>query len=440
MILDLDKAVHTGLDNNRDLKFLGRENLIAGKNLNLKYRNFFPELKLGYSESSTVAYYNPDSHIKKLSFGLSQDIYDRGLKKAELKLGKKELSIEKLKLYESEEEFTFRIISSFKEILKLDKEYEIFNETYKNTSLQLEIGKKELELGEITELSFLEMEIALSNIEIVLGKKKLEREKMLFSFSRLLNLKPEITLNITGEINTQYSGFTDNDPDFFIKAAREKSTSYMDKLLAREKAVENLKAVKRLNIPNIKADCGFSMSGEIFPLTEPGLDISVIFSFQKPGIPGSLSTAVSREEYERSKTVSAEVKPLSSLDSLYSEDTALINLEKSVWDIEDFRISNEFSIREILLEIEAAKQELDLLRKKLKISENKFLIEGLQLKLGEIKRIDYIESGIDLSKERINLVNSITELYQKEITLLKLCGIKDIIKTGSMIICSAKNL
>ena len=116
---------------------------------------------------------------------------------------------------------------------------------------------------------------------------------------------------------------------FFIKAAREKSTSYMDKLLAREKAVENLKAVKRLNIPDIKADCGFSMSGEIFPLTEPGLDISVIFSFQKPGIPGSLSTAVSREEYERSKTVSAEVKPLSSLDSLYSEDTALINLEKS---------------------------------------------------------------------------------------------------------------
>ncbi len=434
VLLDLDKAVHAGLYNNRELKFSGRETLIAGKNLNLKYRNFFPELKLGYSESASVAYYNPDSHIKKLSAGLSQEIYDRGIKKAELNIGKKELSIEKLKLIESEEDFTFQVITSFKEILRLDKELSILEETYSNTALQIEIARKELELGEITELSFLEMDIAFRNIGITLGKKKLEKDKSLFSFSRLLTLKPETSILLQGEINTEYAGFINNDPDFFIKALKEQSTSYREKILAREKAHENLESVKRQNIPDIKADCSFSMSGEMFPLTEPGLDISVTFSFQKPGFPGSVSAGIGKEEFERSRTITAEAKPLSSLENWYSEDSALLGLEKAVWDIENFRISNEFSVREMLLEIDSAKQELNLLKKKLRISESKFSIEQLQLRLGEIKRIDYIESSIELSKERIELLNSITELYQKEITLLRLCGIKDIIKTGGMII------
>jgi len=339
-----------------------------------------------------------------------------------------------MKLIESEEDFTFQIITSFKEILKLEKEFSILEETYNNTSLQVEIGRKELELGEITEINYLEMEIALSDMWIILGKKKLEKEKMLFSFSRLLTLKPDTLLSVKGEINTQYNGFTENNPDLFIRASREKSTSYMEIILAREQAGENLKAVKKQNIPDIKADCSLSMSGEVFPLTEPGLDISVTFSFSRPGFPGSLSTGISREEYERTRTVTAEAKPFSALENLYAEDTALVALERSAWAVEDYRINIEFTIREMLHEIEAGKKELEILREKLKVSERKYLIEELQLKLGEIKRIDFIESSIDLSKERITILNSISDLYQKEINLMKLCGIREIIKTGERII------
>ena len=111
-------------------------------------------------------------------------------------------------------------------------------------------------------------------------------------------------------------------------------------------------------------------------------------------------------------------------------------LARTGLEIEEFRINNSFNIRELVLEIASLKRELLLLREKIMVQEKKTEIEKLQLKLGEIKRLDYMESAIDLSKEKINLVDRIASLYQTEITLLRLCGIKNIIKTGANLINS----
>ena len=434
IILDLKSAVYTGLKNNRQLLFKGKENTLAEKNLKLKYREYFPEVKLSYSDSASVVYYNPDSHIKKLDLSLSQEIYDRGMRKSSINLGKKQLGLEKLKMDDSEEDFTFQVISSFKEILKLDMERTILEDTYLNTSKQLDVGRKELELGEITSLSYLEMEIANRNVELLLERKKNEKEKIIFSFSRLLTLNPDIKTEITGVINTDYNGFIKDNADFFIKTAEEKSSLYKEKLLERESAYQNYKITAKENIPDVKAGCGFSMSGEEFPLTKPGFDMSVTFSFNKPGLPTSFTAGINKEEDERSRTISAETEPFTNLENIYIKDSSKLALDRTGWEIEEFRINNEFNIREMLIEIGSLKKELLLLREKLIIQEQKTEIEKLQLKLGEIKRIDYMESTIELSKERINLVNSIASLYQNEISLLKLCGIKNIVETGKNLI------
>ena len=434
LILDLEKAVYTGLKNNRELLFKGKENRLAEKNLKLKYRDYFPDVKLSYSDAASVAYYNPDSHIKKLNLSLTQNIYDKGRRKSAIDLGKKQLVLEKIKTNDSKEDFTFQIISSFKDILKLCMEISILNNTYLITSGQLKIGKKEKELGGITILNYLEMEIAHKNIELVLKKKNNEKERKMFSFSRLLSLEPDIKLELTGAVNTEYNGFIIPNSDFFILTAAEKSSLFKEKFLERESAYQNYKITLKKNIPDMKTDCGFSMSGEDFPLTEPGFDISVTLSFNKPGLPSSFTAGINKEDNNRSRTINAESRPFSNLENIYTKDSAKLTLEKTVWGINEFRINNEFNIREILFEIDSLKKELILLRKKLKVQNKKTEIEKLQLKLGEIKRLDYMESTIELSKERINLINTIASLYQKEISLLRLCGIKNMIETSKNLI------
>ena len=430
MKLNLEKAVHTGLKNNRELMLKRKENMIAEKELKLKYRNYFPDFKLSYSDSANVLYRKPDTYAKKLSLSLTQDIYDRGRKKTTINLGKKQLSLEKLKTKDAEDDYVFQIISSFMEILKLDMETAILEKTFVNTSLQLEIGKKEAELGEITVLNLFEMEIANNDIELLVGEKKNEKEKMIFSFSRLLALKTDVYPEVMGRVNTEYNGFVEEDFSFFINAANKKSTLYREKLLEGETAYQNYKTASRENIPDIKADCSFSMSGHQFPLTEPGLDISLTLSFDKAGFPSSVTAGISREEMERSRTVTAETRPLSEIENIYLKESLSFALDKTMWGIENFKISNDFSIREMILDIESLKKELLLMRRKLEIQKNKTEIEKLQLKLGEIKRIDYIQSSIEFAKEKINLIDCIASLYQKEISLLRLCGIKNIIRTG----------
>jgi outer membrane protein TolC len=434
LFLDLKNAVYTGIKNNRELLFMGKDNLIHEKNINLKYRDYFPELKISYSDSATVAYYHPDSHLKKLSLSLTQELYGKGRKKAGIKLSKNQLVLKKLKTADAEEEYTFQVISSFKEILKLEMELSILENTAENTSLQLKIGTKELELGEITKLNFLEMEIAGSSIDLMLEKKKIELKKMIFSFSRLISLNPRITPIIEGKINTDYGGFLDEDADYFISASRKKSTAYREKLLAKESAYQNLKIFSRSELPEISTGCGFSMSGREFPLTESGIDLSVTFKLDRPGIPSSIKTGINKEGNNRSRSITAETNPFSDLENIHSEDSARIDLEKTIWAIEEFKKDNEFLIREMLSEIKSLNQELILLRKKLFVQKKKIEIEKLLLNLGEIKRSDFIESEIEFSNEKINLINSITSLYQKEISLLRLCGIKDIIRTGENLI------
>ncbi len=436
--LDLEEAVYTGLKNNRDLLFRGKENRLAEKNLYLKYRDYFPELILSYSDSASVVYYNPDSHIKKIGLSLTQEIYDRGKRRSAIDLRKKQLQLEKLKIDDSEEDFTFQVISSFKDILKLDMEISILDDTNLNTSQQLEIGRREMELGEITSLNYLEMEIAHRNIELLLERKNNEKKKMIFSFSRLLSLKSDIKPEITGLINTDYCGFIKENDDFFIKTAAEKSSNYKEKYLERESAYQNYKITEKENIPDVKADCGFSMSGEEFPLTRPGFDMSVTFSFDKPGLPSSFTAGINKEEYERSRTLTAQTGPFSNLENIHTREAARLNLDKKGWEIEEFKTVNDFNIRELLLDIDSLKRELILVREKLELQEKKTEIEKLQLKLGEIKRLDYMESTIELSKERINIINSIALLYQKEISLLRLCGIKNIVATGPSLIIRKK--
>ena len=436
---DLETAVYTGLKNNRELIFKGKENITAEKYLKLRYRDYLPEVKFTYTDSASVAYYNPDSHIKKLNFSLTQKIYDRGKRRASINLGQKQLNLEKLKTEDSKDEFVFQIISSFKDILKLEMEAAILDSTYLNTSRQLEIGLKEKELGEITSLSYLEMEIANRNIALLLERKNNEKEKLIFEFSRLLTLDPDLRPEITGKINTSYCGFITDDYSFFVKASGERSTAYAEKLLAGETADQNYAAAMKENIPDIKADCGFSISGEQFPLTTPGFDMSVTFSFSKPGIPSSVTAGISRDDSERSRIITAETAPFSDIGNIYSGETAKLAMERTARAIEEFKINNEFTVKEILLDIDSIKRELGLLRKKLSVYEKKRAIEELQLELGEIKRIDYVETTIDLSKEKINLVNTVASLYQKEISLLRLCGIKNILKTGSNIILKNKS-
>ena len=67
---------------------------------------------------------------------------------------------------------------------------------------------------------------------------------------------------------------------------------------------------------------------------------------------------------------------------------------------------------------------LRLEEKKLELQAQKRSIEALMLEIGEITRLEYLESGIELTRQRIDQLSRIVGLFQMEALLLAQCGLE----------------
>ncbi|MDX9801333.1 MAG: TolC family protein [Spirochaetia bacterium] len=435
VIFDMQQAIDTALKNNREFSITGEEISIAEKNLKLKYRDFLPEINLGYSQYSSVSYWNPDSRQKKISAALKQKIYDKGLLSSSFKFLKKETALKKLKITQQLEDFIFRVINSYIELARIRMEIEISSSALENGYFHLDLAKKERELGEITELDLLEIKIAVNEMEENLQKLHLEEKRFGFSFSRLLDLPAGLYPELSGKINSEYNGFIDQNYDYYLENSKVRSSTLKELILSREKAETEYTLASRKNLPDISAESSFFTAGEEFPLTEHGFSISLSLSFSTPGIPTSITgSAGSENKNERSRSLAANTALFGGLDNYYLKESAEAALRRREYELNLFILNNEFDISELFSEIEAGIMELGLLRRKEKASERKAEIEKLQLSLGEIKRIDFMETGIALAKEKIKILDSISSLYRMEISLLRICGIKNIRSTAGFII------
>ncbi len=431
---DINKAIDTALKNNREFILTGKEISVAEKNLKLMYRNFLPEINLGYSEYTSVSYWNPDSREKKISAGLKQRIYEKGLLSSAIKIMKKETALGKFKITQQLEDFIFELISSYVDILRIKIEIDISRDAVESAYLQLKIAEKEKELGEITEVDLLEMEIAVTGMEEDIQNLYLEEKRIIFVFSRLLELPSGLTPVLAGSINPDYNGFLHQCIDYYIGNSVGNSSTIKELVLSLEKAKNEYRLASN-KFPEVSAAGSFFIAGEDFPLTEKGFSISLSLSFNYPGIPLSITGSAGSENInERSRSLTAETSPFGGLENYYLKEGAEAALKRREYELSSFLLNNEFEIRKLFIEIESGVKELGLLRRKLKVSERKEEIEKLQLALGEIKRIDFIENGIALVKEKIRLLDSVSELYRKEIRLLRLCGIINIKDTAGFLI------
>ncbi|MBR5017839.1 MAG: TolC family protein, partial [Spirochaetia bacterium] len=203
----LSKAIEKGLMNNLSLDFATQENRIGVKNMRMKYRKYFPTLSLGYSSTDTVTYFADDSHTKQLSATFTQLIYDRGVLHSSIHLEKERLALEAHQNDLNRTAFIFSVIDSYKNVLELEKELEISRQARSAVSQQVEIGHLEHNLGEITQFDFLELELALADMDIQITQISQKLDEARSAFASVMNMKACDIPVLMGELNYLYDGF-----------------------------------------------------------------------------------------------------------------------------------------------------------------------------------------------------------------------------------------
>jgi len=429
--IDLETSISKALFSSSDIRYLRFDQKIADQKVKLGLRQFFPVLGLGFSNSDSVVYGAPDSRLRKLFIELDQLVFDGGRLAQSYKNQKNELKLNLLALDLKREEIIFSVINLYTEILKVSFIKKIQQETLLSAMKQFLIAGEEYKLGVITQLELFDIQLAVANYELELAETEKKQRLINFRFARMLGYPPEEAPPLSGYINAEYSGFIGNeDVDtaelsaYYIDKAKKNSLEFMSKRLNLLQSKELLNKARWSSLPNIKANLELSMSGDHFPLSEPGFSLGLEFGFDLPASPLQATTTLGKQNPdERSTGLSATVEPVTNLAGLYSRQIAATNLSKTRKELDDFGIDTGFAIEENLEEIRNQRKTLDLLRQKLKIEKSRLKIQELRAQLGEIKRIDLLNSEIELSKNKVEILSKVVELYNTEISLLKSSGI-----------------
>lgn len=419
-----EEAVRKGLANNPALEF-GRRELETGmKNIRLEYRKFLPEPNFGYSFSDSVSYLGNDSHVRQLRFGIDQLLYDKGALFSEIYLGKKKIELGYLELAAERERFIFSVIEGYAEILRYRKELEIIASAVNLVNEQLEIGRLERDLGELTENDYLELEISASDMRMEENEVR-HRLKQASEALRLLIDPGMGDFTAAGELNAAYRGFTDEGPEFYLASALKRSSEYRSVILALEQAEADCRLLKKRFVPEVRLSCGFYLSGKSFPLAEKGYSLSVSFDFDSPVFPGNISSGISRNGgNNRERELEGSGVLLGESGKIHAAETGQIRLERAEHESEQYRLELENEINGLLEEIRMKKVNLSLWGEKLVIERKKTEAEKARTELGEARRTEYVEELIELAESEKEMLKQVTGLYSAEKRLVLLCGLE----------------
>ena len=292
-------AIEKGLENNLSLDLAKQENRIGIKNMRMKYRKYFPTLNLGYSSTDTVTYYADDSHSRQLSATLTQLIYDRGVLRSSIHLEKERLMLEARQNDLNRSGFIFSVIDGYKNVLELEKELEISKQARNAVSQQVEIGHLERNLGEITQFDFLELELALADMDIQITQISQKLDEARSAFASVMNMRSCDIPMLLGELNYLYSGFVNESSDYYVSQAMQNSIVLKEIEFAEHKAQADYALLKKKYIPDISLSCTAAVAGESYPLTEKSFSIFLNLDFDTPALPSSISAGIGKNSDEQ---------------------------------------------------------------------------------------------------------------------------------------------
>jgi len=249
-------------------------------------------------------------------------------------------------------------------------------------------------------------------------------ERMGFECKELRFMPAGNSLELAGAINPDFRGMLPNQDDrFYVSRALHNNLDLRKgkaEITARSDALRQARCAW---LPRMSTLVELSVTGEEFPLTDPGFSVGLNMDFSAPLVPLHTGIAAgSRGMEERSLGLSSSAEIGENLSGWQSPRIARIGLQKAETKMKRAQRTLEFSI---LQQLKGRSFLLDTLRleeERLALQAQRRSIETLMLEIGEITRLEYLQSGIALARQRIDQLSLIVSLFQMEAVLLAESG------------------
>ena len=226
-------------------------------------------------------------------------------------------------------------------------------------------------------------------------------------------------------IDVSYRGLAlEENPEFWLGIALEKNLEYQQLRFEAEKSKEEFRISETTYIPTIGADFSFSLSGEQFPLYEPGFSFKLTFSFPFNEVPTKVNLDATTDMVDqRTMAAGFNADLFPDLNYLADRRLAMVQLRLLQLQLDSTQENLRFNIEQFLKNYTYETANLELRRQTIKLMERRLKVYQAQLGIGEIKRIDYLKAQNEYYREEIGLRESILSIMYMERSFEQLLGL-----------------
>ncbi len=370
-------------------------------------QDFLPSLNISWSENDAVKIGGADSRSKSIQLSVRQLVTDGGRRIVLYNMNKTD-AYYAVKACEQElQAFQSSVIDQYGACLQQNEIIKIKSDLEKNAFMQLEIIKKEYDLGLALENDYLEYLISFKRIQN--DKKKAERELR----TRMRTLKTLIGMDIDEDLRVENISseqsclpYLEGHIAELRRMSDERNPAVKKAEAALHYAERRLAYAKLFFIPDVSVEGVVSFSGTAYPLNKPSYSIKLSVSFSNmPFVP---TTAGNGYGFNKSglggidNSLSAGFVP--DIGYFIKNNINKISVER---EAEQLRLQ-KYSLYERLFEKAAAyddgKDSIARISESITLRERRIAVSAEQVEKGEMKRIDYLAELMEIAEEKVKLV------------------------------------
>jgi outer membrane protein TolC len=415
--LTLDQAMALSVASSPDLRSLVIQQSTALDGYRWGFREYLPKLGLNSSQNEAVTLNSPDTRSLQMGVTVTQLVFDAGRLGRQRDLARLQLSAGSQDYREQEEQITDSVRTLFNQILVLKKKLAIQAQVVEVADRQLEISRKELDLGSAREVDVLDTEAQASSLKV--DRKQSERS-LREAFAQLANLLGIETkgLDIAGDFDEGYQGLdVPEENDRWLAEVLDTSKDIAQQRLDLRQQYFSLLNQNLWYLPNISVELTMSLTGTQYPLQTPAYNASVTFSFPGDTFPFTQKLDLGSTTGQTSSGLSGKLGIFDSTQGLVGAGAAKAQYEVSQLKSQILRSTVKFNFEKAIGDYKLLIEKLALQRNTVAIEEKKNAILAKQVELGEAKRVDYLQGETQLANDRIALIESVLQIKETERSL-----------------------
>jgi len=420
--LTFASAADLVLANSYDLRYARASHNIREGAWMLGLRAYLPHLNLSVSENDRLQQIGADSFIKNYGINVDQLLFDGGRISMSRKLERMELGMSSSALERMASDIVDAALAAYRYVLSLRAIIAIREDALKILTEQRRILNEEVELGLALPVDLARADISLAAAKLELVSLGMDLNEMERQFAELLGLEklPILEEKVDIERVTVLPAAAAAGA-----LAKDRNPDLGNARFSVTKKQAELRYVSNSWIPSLRLTGGFGLTGQKYPLTRYNWSVGVNIEFSSPWFQNRTGVQAGWEPpYDRTAQVHNNFSPLPDPAAGLNKNQALLSLalerEKYNNTLERIGRVSEMAVEKCAL----AERKRILAVEAIKLSAERCRLDELRLNLGQITRLDLMETLMEYTEKEIAAVQAAAAILEAERELERFLDLK----------------